>query len=72
METPLDRVAKDMFNITDKNKLLIIEIEDPEDFIHVMKETLTEKQFYVMSLRYGFDEITFAANKRTPRLYSLI
>lgn len=43
METPLDRVAKDMFNITDKNKLLIIEIEDSEDFIHVMKETLTEK-----------------------------
>ena len=55
METPLDRIAKDMFNITDKNKLLIIEIEDPEDFIHVMKETLTEKEFYVMSLRYGFD-----------------
>lgn len=24
METPLDRIAKDMFNITDKNKLLII------------------------------------------------
>ena len=31
METPLDRIAKDMFNITDKNKLLIIEIEDSPD-----------------------------------------
>ena len=54
METPLDRVAKDMFNITDKNKLLIIEIEDPEDFIHVMKETLTEKQILVMSFAVWF------------------
>ena len=46
METPLDRIAKDMFNITDKNKLLIIEIDDPDDFIYVMKETLTEPMTY--------------------------
>lgn len=68
METPLDRIAKDMFNITDKNKLLIIEIEDPEDFIHVMKETLTEKQFYVMSLRYGFDEEPMTYQKISKRI----
>ena len=68
METPLDRIAKDMFNITDKNKLLIIEIDDPDDFIYVMKETLTEKQFYVMSLRYGFDEEPMTYQKIGERI----
>lgn len=55
IETPLERLVRDIFCIEDKNKLLVIEMDNPEDFIETMKDALTEKEFYVLSLHYGFE-----------------
>ena len=61
METPLDRIAKDMFNITDKNKLLIIEIGDPDDFIYVMIDSLSEEELFQPHMRKWADDATKTA-----------
>lgn len=54
------RLAKKLsviFGITDKEKILFIEPELQEEFIKEMKKTLTEKQWLIISLRYGFEGI---------------
>lgn len=55
-ETPCEKIVRDIFGITDKEKILFIEPELQEEFIKEMKKTLTEKQWRIISLRYGFEE----------------
>lgn len=54
-ETPCEKIVRDIFGITDKEKILFIEPELQEEFIKEMKKTLTEEQWRIISLRYGFE-----------------
>lgn len=55
-ETPCEKIVRDIFGITDKEKILFIEPELQKEFIKEMKKTLTEEQWRIISLRYGFEE----------------
>lgn len=55
IETPCERIAKDIFGIAEYEKLVIIDTENQELFLQRMKDILSEKEMRIMSLRYGIN-----------------
>lgn len=55
IETPCERIAKDIFGIAEYEKLVIIDTENQELFLQRMKDILSEREMSIMSLRYGIN-----------------
>lgn len=55
IETPCEKIAKDIFGITEHEKLIIIDTVNQDLFLQRMEEILSEKEMNVMRLRYGID-----------------
>lgn len=55
IETPCEKIAKDIFGITEHKKLVIIDTENQDLFLQRMEEILSEREMGVMRLRYGID-----------------
>lgn len=55
IEFPCEKIAKDIFGLTECEKLVIIDTENQELFLQHMEDVLSEKEMEVMRLRYGID-----------------
>lgn len=55
LETPSTRILKDVFNIN-HNKLALFPFYDDEVFWKTLKHYLTEKEYNIICLRYGYNE----------------
>lgn len=54
-ESPCEKIAKDIFKIEENNGIVLIETASQDLFISEMKKTLSEQEYYFMSLRYGIE-----------------
>lgn len=55
IETPCEKIAKDIFGILEDKKLVIVDTENQDLFLQRMEEILSEREMGVMRLRYGID-----------------
>ena len=53
LQTPCEKIAKEILGINDKSHLVIVEAENEELFMERMKEILSEREYLAMSLRFG-------------------
>ena len=56
LETPCEKLAKNIFGVHPENRMLIMETEIQNDFIQVVKKSLTDREYTIVNLIYGLEE----------------